>query len=99
LFEEAFHQGFEVRDIVGLLLGLVGRWGRRRGWRKRKSFRGDLSVGYSWLGVSGLLDEGGKSILFEAERGVGLPLQVLVDRTALVIGGVVAITENTADCT
>jgi hypothetical protein len=46
-----------------------------------------------------LLNEGGGSILFEVERGVGLPLQVLVDRTALVIGGVFAITENTADCT
>jgi hypothetical protein len=49
--------------------------------------------------VYGLLNEGGKSILFEAERGVGPPLQVPVDRTALLIGGVVAITENTADCT
>jgi hypothetical protein len=46
-----------------------------------------------------LLNEGGRSILFVAERGIGLPLQALVDRTALVIGGVVAITENTADCT
>jgi hypothetical protein len=46
-----------------------------------------------------LLDDGGRSILFEVERRVVLPLQVLVDYTALVIGRVVAITENTADCT
>jgi hypothetical protein len=46
-----------------------------------------------------LLDEGGRSILFEVERGVGLSLQGLVYPTALVIGGVVAITERTADCT
>jgi hypothetical protein len=46
-----------------------------------------------------LLNEGGRSILFEAESGVGLSVQVLVDCTALEIGGVVAITENTEDCT
>jgi hypothetical protein len=39
-----------------------------------------------------LLNEGRRRILFEAERGVGLLLQVLVDCTALVIGRVVAIT-------
>jgi hypothetical protein len=53
---------------------------------------------YSGLSVDGLLDEGGSSILFDAERGVGLLLQVLVDRTPFVIGGVVAIAENTAYC-
>jgi hypothetical protein len=42
------------------------------------------------------LDEGGRSILFDSERGVGLLLQVLVDRTSFVIGGVVAIAERTA---
>jgi hypothetical protein len=47
----------------------------------------------------GLLNEGGRRILFEAKRGVGLCLQVLVDCIAFVIGGVVAITENIADCT
>jgi hypothetical protein len=46
-----------------------------------------------------LLNEGGRRILFEAKRGVGLSLQVLVNCTALVIGEVVAITENTANCT
>jgi hypothetical protein len=38
--------------------------------------------------VDGLLDEGGRSILFDSERGVGLLLQVLVDRTSFVISGV-----------
>jgi hypothetical protein len=38
LFEEAFHKGFEVRDIVELLKRIVDRWGRRRGWRRRKIF-------------------------------------------------------------
>jgi hypothetical protein len=46
-----------------------------------------------------LLNEGRRRILFEAKRRVGLSLQVLVDCTAFVIGGVVAITENTAECT
>jgi hypothetical protein len=46
-----------------------------------------------------LQNEGGGSILFKAQRGVGPPLQVLVDRTALVIGWMVTITENTVDCT
>jgi hypothetical protein len=46
-----------------------------------------------------LLNEGGKKILFEAKRVVDLSLQVFVDCTAFLIGGVVAITENTADCT
>jgi hypothetical protein len=49
--------------------------------------------------VDGLLDEDGRSILFDLERGVCLLLQVLVDRTSFVISGMVAITENTADCT
>jgi hypothetical protein len=31
------------------------------------------------MGVSGLLNEGGRSILFEGEILVGLSLQVLVD--------------------
>jgi hypothetical protein len=42
LIEEVFQQGFEVRDVVGLLLGLAGRWDRRRGWCSRKILRGDL---------------------------------------------------------
>jgi hypothetical protein len=49
--------------------------------------------------VEGLLDESGRNILFDSEEGVGLLLQVLVDRTSFVSGGVVAITENTAYCT
>jgi hypothetical protein len=46
--------------------------------------------------VDGLLDEGGRSILFDSERVL---LQVLVNRTSFVIGGVVAIAERTAYCT
>jgi hypothetical protein len=61
--------------------------------------RGDLCIRYSGLSVDGLLDEGGRSILFDSERGVGLLLQVLVDRTSFVIGGEVAIAENSAYCT
>jgi hypothetical protein len=49
--------------------------------------------------VDGLLDEGGRSILFDSARGVGLLLQVLVDRTSFVIGAMVSIAENTAYCT
>jgi hypothetical protein len=48
-----------------------------------------LSVGYYRLGVYGLLKEGERSILFEAERGIGISLQTLLDCTAFVIGGVV----------
>jgi hypothetical protein len=44
LIEEVFQQGFEVRDVVGLLLGLIGRWYRRRGWCSRKILRGDLGI-------------------------------------------------------
>jgi hypothetical protein len=42
------------------------------------------------------MDEGGRSILFGTERGIGLSLQVLVDGRVFVIGWMVAITENTA---
>jgi hypothetical protein len=91
-------QGVEFRD-VGLLLGLVSRWDGRRGWCSRRILRGDLCIRYSGQSVDGLLVEGGRSILFDSERGVGLLLQVLVDRTSFVIGGVVAITENAAYCT
>jgi hypothetical protein len=86
-----FNRAFEFRDVDGLLLGLVSRWGRSRGWCSR-ILRGDLCIRYSGLSVDGLLDEGGRSILFDLERGVGLLLQVLVV-------GVIAITENTAYCT
>jgi hypothetical protein len=69
------------------------------GQAQEEDFLGYLSARYSRLGVYGLLNKGGRSILFEAKKGVGLSLQVLVDCTAFVIGGVVAITEYTADCT
>jgi hypothetical protein len=45
------------------------------------------------LSVDGLLDEGGRSMLFDSGKGVSL-LQVLVECTSFVIGGVVAIAEN-----
>jgi hypothetical protein len=101
LVEEVFQQGFEFRDVVGLLLGLVSIWDRhrRRGWCSRRILRNDLCIRYSGLSVDGLLDEGGRSILFDSERRVGLLLQILVDLTSFVIGGAVAIAENTADCT
>jgi hypothetical protein len=98
LVGEVFHQGCEFRDVVGLLLGLVSRSDRRRAWCSRKILRSDLCIRYYWLSVNGLLDEGGRSILFDSERGVGLLLQILVDRTSFVIGRVVAIVENTAYC-
>jgi hypothetical protein len=46
-----------------------------------------------------LLNEAGRSVLFKAKRRVGLSLQFIVDDTAFVIYGVVAITKNIADCT
>jgi hypothetical protein len=87
IWPERFFIRAEFRDVVGLLLGLVSRWDRRRGWCGRKILRGDLYIRYSWLSVDGSLDEGGRSILFDSETGVGLLLQVLVDRTSFVIGG------------
>jgi hypothetical protein len=89
LVREVFHKGLEFRDVVGLLLGLISRWDRhrRRGWCSIRILRSDLCIRYSGLSVDGLLDEGGRSILFDSERGVGLLLQVLVARTSFVIGG------------
>jgi hypothetical protein len=46
-----FIRVFEVRDTIGLLKRKVGRWCRRKDWRRRKIFLGYLSVGYSRLGV------------------------------------------------
>jgi hypothetical protein len=98
LVGEVFYQGCEFRDVVGLLLGFVSRWDRRRGWCSRKILSGDLWIRYSWLNMDGLLDEGGRSILFDSDRGIGLLFLVLVDRTSFAIGGVVAIAENTVYC-
>jgi hypothetical protein len=64
--KECTHKGFEVRDIIEKLKRKVSRWCRRRDRRKRKIFfLGYLRVGYSRLGVYGLLNEGGRSLLFE----------------------------------
>jgi hypothetical protein len=67
LIEEVFQQVFEFRDVFLLLLGLVSRLDRRRGWRNRRILRGDLCIRYSGLSMDGLLDEGRSSILFDTE--------------------------------